>query len=68
MATPREVRREMSKLGLTVEIHKSEGSWYVVGDETIDWHERCLYTPQFFGEAKYWAEVVKDMSASNRKS
>lgn len=67
MATPRQVRAEMKRQGLTYGIIKTKGTWYVFGEGSELWRDRCLYCVNFYGkEAKYWVEIIVDMSKDHR--
>lgn len=58
--TPSQVRRALQKKYPSLDIIKTEGSWYVVGDETVSWADRCIYTSNFHGKnADFWVSVIE---------
>lgn len=62
--TPAQVRAEIKRRGLKgLELVKTEGSWYILGDATDDWSDHCLYTPAFFSKpASHWVNLIVGMS------
>lgn len=68
MATPAEVRKELKKMGLSLDVEKRENFWYVQGEETFKWDETCLHTRYFDGDARFWANFIKGMQEDFLKS
>lgn len=70
--TPAQVRKAMKALGLLYDIEKVEGSWYVVGGDSLDWRlpgGRCLYASGFDGlSADEWATIIAEKVEDGKKS
>ena len=58
--TPSQVRRALQKKYPSLDIIKTEGSWYVIGDETVSWADRCIYTNNFHGKnPDFWVCIIE---------
>lgn len=63
--TSNQVRRLLKKKYPHLDIIKTEGSWYVIGEGTESWRQRCLYTPVFYGQsAERWLEIIEGLKNS----
>ena len=59
---PDELRKAIKQAGLPYDIIKIEGSWYVTGGDSVDWHDTCLYYYSFKdGDILKVVEKIKDM-------
>lgn len=60
--TPAQVRKALQRRHPSLDIVKTQGSWYVVGDGTEMWVERCLFTSSFYGQsAPWWLNIIEEM-------
>jgi len=67
MATPAQVRKELKKMGVSLNIVKRENFWYVDSEDCLFWEETCLHTRYFDGTAFFWADIIRTMQENEAK-